>query len=262
MTTGHTTAEHLAVLLNPLVPSTPRVPDSVPREAAHRLDAWSLRSLIAALRKTALRPVLDNTWDLMLYCCAGAALATLVICAVRPLWSELAVFTWLMFFTSGPTSTFLPSASEPILVAFGALYPATLLATLGVVAIALVEWLNYRVFTSVMHAPAMTRVRTARLTRRLETWFGMWPFLTTVVAALTPIPFWVVRICGVTAGYPAARFIAATAIGRFPRIWLFAFLGTALPFAGTAAMLGAGVVIVAAGVAAAAKRRRSVAPAM
>jgi membrane protein YqaA with SNARE-associated domain len=239
-------------------PHVTTIPPTVrSRLAGARQPADGIGSFARALRRIALRPVLDKSWNLMMYCCAAVALVTLAVCDIRPSWSELAIFTWLMFFTSGPTATFLPSASEPVLMAFGILYPATLLATLGVAAIGLVEWVNYRVFTSVMHAPVMTRVRTGRLTQRLESWFRVCPFLTTVVAALTPIPFWVVRICGVTARYPMGRFILATVVGRFPRIWLFAFLGTALPFAGTLALLVAGFVLVAAGVALAAKRRRA-----
>jgi membrane protein YqaA with SNARE-associated domain len=213
--------------------------------------------LLAGLRRTASRPVLNRSWDLMMYCCGAAALMTLLACWLHPPCTELAVFTWLMFFTSGPASTFLPSASEPILMAFGKLYPPTALAALGVGGIALVEWVNYRVFGAVMHTDPLARVRCARFTRRITAWFAAQPFATTAVAALTPIPFWIVRICGVLAKYPMRRFILATVIGRFPRIWLFAFLGTALPFSSSAILLGGGVAVLVAVVVAASRRRRS-----
>jgi membrane protein YqaA with SNARE-associated domain len=169
---------------------------------------------------------------------------------------ELAAFAWLMFFTSGPTSTFLPSASEPILMAFGKLYPPLLLATIGVAAIALVEWINYRVFGAVLLARRLERVRSARFTRRLMTWFDVQPFATVVIAALTPIPFWIARCCAVISRYPMPRFIAATALGRFPRIWLIATVGTLLPFTSSAILAGGGVLILVAATAAAVGRRR------
>ncbi len=214
--------------------------------------------MVLALRRAALRPVLPRSWDPMMYSCLVAGVATVLACSVFPTCTELAVFTWLMFFTSGPTSTFLPSASEPLLMAFGKLYPPLALAGLGVVGIALVEWVNYRVFGAVMHTDSLTRVRSARLTRRITACFAIQPFVTTAVAALTPMPFWVVRICGVLAQYPMPRFILATAIGRFPRIWLFAFLGTALPLSGSAILLGGGAVILVGAVVAASKRKRLV----
>lgn len=169
---------------------------------------------------------------------------------------ELAAFAWLMFFTSGPTSTFLPSASEPILMAFGKLYPPLLLAVIGVAAIALVEWVNYRVFGAVLLARKMERVRSAKVTRGIKACFDVQPFSTVVIAAFTPIPFWVARCCAVISLYPMQRFIVATALGRFPRIWLIATVGTLLPFSSSAILAGGGVVILGAGAAAAVTRRR------
>jgi hypothetical protein len=69
------------------------------------------------------RPIAPKAWNALLYCCGGAAAACVGAYLLVPSVSELAVFASLMFFTSGPFSTFLPAASEPILVAFGKLHP-------------------------------------------------------------------------------------------------------------------------------------------
>jgi membrane protein YqaA with SNARE-associated domain len=162
-----------------------------------------------------------------------------------------------MFLTSGPFSTFLPSASEPILMAFGKLHSPLLLALIGVSAIALVEWLNYRVFGAVLMARQMEKVRSAGMTRWVMAGFTVLPFPTIVVAALTPIPFWLARCCAVISGYPMPRFILGTAIGRFPRIWLIATIGTFLPVTGATILLVGGVIVLAAGAVVVAQRRRS-----
>lgn len=216
------------------------------------------RTLRDRLRWLVHVPVLDQSWDAILYVCAITGVATALACAVFPRITELAVFGWLMFLASGPTATFLPSASEPLLMAFGRLYPPLLLAVVGTLGVALVELVNYRVFGAVMLAQHLAPVRSARLTRRLASWFAAQPFATTVVAALTPIPFWVARICAVLSGYPMGRFIAGTALGRFPRIWFFAFVGTALPVSTSAILVGGAVVVLGAAVVAA--RRRSSSP--
>lgn len=213
------------------------------------------RSVIQALRELGSRRILDRSWDQLLYCCAGAALMSVTVWWLFPESEELAVFAWLMFLTSGPFSTFLPSASEPILLAFGKLYPPLLLALLGVSAIALVEWLNYRVFGAVLLARRLEKVRSARVTRWVMRWFEILPFGTVVVAALTPIPFWLARCCAVIAHYPMPRFIVATAIGRFPRIWLIAAAGTLLPVSSAAILTVGGVLVLVGGVVGVSRRR-------
>ena len=211
-------------------------------------------------RRTAVRPVLDRSWDPLLYCVAAAAAITLLIAVLMPVWGELALFTSLMFVTSSPVSTFLPSASEPILIVFGKIYPPLLLGSLGVVGIALAEWVNYRVFGTVLHARKLSKVRSAKLTRLLVRWFDVQPFATVAVSALTPIPFWIARTCAVLAKYPMSRFILATAVGRFPRIFAIALLGTVLPISTSAVWAGAGVLLlVCVLVASYARRRRAVA---
>lgn len=175
--------------------------------------------------------------------------------------AELTVFAWVMFLTSGPFSTFWPSASEPMLLAFGQLYAPFLLALIGVAAIALVEWLNYRVFGAVLLARRLEKVRSARLTRWVMKWFAVLPFTTVVIAALTPIPFWLVRCCAVLAHYPMPRFILATALGRFPRLWLIAAMGSLLPVSTATILTVGGLVVLGAGAAAAMSRRRRHPPA-
>lgn len=195
------------------------------------------------LGRIATRSILDESWDRVVYACVGVAVVTAAACAVFPRVTELAVFGWLMFLTNSPFGLVLPSAAESLVMAFGRLYPPLLLAAVGVVAIALVEWLNYRVFGAVLFARPLTPLRSARLTRRLQALFSLQPFATTVVAAAIPVPFWVVRVCAVCSGYAPERFILATTIGRFPRFWFWAVLGTALPLAAVLGLLVAGVLV-------------------
>jgi membrane protein YqaA with SNARE-associated domain len=218
---------------------------------------WAKHSVASVFRTVGSRTVLARSWDRLLYCCGGAALLSLTVWCLFPRSEELALFAWLMFLTSGPTSTFLPSASEPILMAFGKLYSPLLLALIGVAAIALVEWLNYRVFGAVLLARRMDKVRTARITRWLMACFGVLPFTTVMIAAFTPIPFWLARCCAVLSHYPMPRFILATAIGRFPRVWLIATVGTLLPVTSATILTVGGVVVLVAGAVAVARRRKS-----
>jgi uncharacterized membrane protein YdjX (TVP38/TMEM64 family) len=94
--------------------------------------------------------------------------------------------------------------------------------------------------------------------RRAVRWFGVQPFWTVVLCAFTPIPFWMARTCAVVVHYPLARFALATVIGRFPRMYLWALLGSAVPFSvPQIAITGAIVVVLLAAVAAQRGRRLS-----
>jgi membrane protein YqaA with SNARE-associated domain len=189
------------------------------------------------------RPIAPKSWNALLYCCGGAATVCLLSYALFPAASELVVFLSLMFFTSAPCSTFVPAASEPILMVFGKLHPPLLLASVGIGGIALAEWVNYRVFGAVLDAPRLRSLRDARLMRRATTSFNVLPFWTTAFCAFTPFPFWIVRTCAVVARYPFERFALATVLGRFPRIFLIALLGSALPITGPQIALGGGALV-------------------
>lgn len=203
------------------------------------------------------RPIAGKSWDAVLYCCGFAAAASLVVSVVFPRLSELVAFTALIFYTNGPTSTFLPSASEPVIMALGKLYPSLLLAVVAVPGVALAELVNYRMFRAVLHIPQLKSVREARMMRWATRCFAVHPFLTVVACAMTPIPFWMARACAVVVGYPFGRFTVATVLGRFPRIWLIAFLGSTVPFTSPQIVaVGVGVVLVLATAAAWKSRRR------
>lgn len=189
-----------------------------PRRAAHTVAGLLRRRVIPA------------SWDRLLHCLGALAVACVLAFVLAPSIADLAVFVAVMFFTSSPASTFLPSASEPILMAFGKIHPPLLLAVLAMPGITLAEWVNYRVFGVILDAPKLSSIREARWMRRATAWFAVQPFWTVVICAFTPIPFWMVRSCAVVARYPLGRFTLATALGRFPRVWLVALVGTALPF--------------------------------
>lgn len=197
-----------------------------------------------------LRVIAPPEWDRLLRCCGAAAAVCIAVYVVAPRAGELVVFVALMFLTNGPSGTFLPSASEPILMAYGRLHSPFLLAGLGSVGIALAEWVNYRLFDVVLHAQRLGAVRESRVTKRVTAWYRTSPALTVAMCALTPIPFWVARTCSVLTGYPFGRHLAATVIGRLPRIWLIAAVGMAIPLHPAQLLLvGLGVTAIGASVA-------------
>jgi len=184
------------------------------------------------------RVIAPRKWDLLLRCCGVSAALCIAVYLLLPAVGDLAMFTALMFLAAGPWGTFLPSTAEPIQIAYGTLYPPLLLAALSMPGVALAEWINYRLFDVVVHARQLESVRSAGITRRVTRWFKIAPALTIAVWAFSPVPFWMARTCSVLAGYPFGRHVVATMVGRFPRIWLVALFGSALPFATGQVALG------------------------
>lgn len=157
------------------------------------------------------------------------ALAGILLISFAPTLGELAVLVSLTLFVNGPYSMFLPTAHEPILMVFGRLYPPVLVAALATTGTIAAEYVNYRLYVAMLSAPGLRRLPDTPLGRRVSAWFRVQPFLTVVLCALGPIPFWIARILASMTQYPMRRYLAAVALGRFPRQWFYAAVGLFLP---------------------------------
>ena len=195
------------------------------------------------LVRAARYPIAPGSWDLLLRTCSLSALASLAVSILFPAISDLAAFFTLMLIACGPTSAFLPAASEPVLIAFGRLYQPLMLAGIGVVAVVVVEFLNYSLFDAILSSNKLRRVREAKCTRLVIRWFETQPFLTVSVSAFSPVPFWIARTCAVLSRYSLPRYVCATALGRFWRMFLIAAVGSTLPFTTKQILIGAGTLI-------------------
>ncbi len=144
------------------------------------------------------------------------------------LWRDaamLAAFVLVTVWVHGPLSPFLPAAYEPTLMFFGRLYPPLLIAAVGTAANAYVEFLDYHLLARLGDTRPYRRLRQHPLFDRAVRLFDRRPFFTVWMFAWSPLPFWMVRLLAPAARYPVRRYLAATALGRFPRFWLLAALG-------------------------------------
>lgn len=176
-----------------------------------------------------LRPRGDVIWDGVLRSSAvlgvaGIALALFAAPAVGGLVGFAVVTMWV----NGPVGIFLPATYEPIVMLFGRVYPPLWVGLTGVLASVYVEFLNYHLYARILHTPRLTLLRENGVVQRLLPLFRRAPFFTVWLCSWSPLPHWTVRVLAPLAGYPVARFLWATALGRFPRLWFFAALG-ALP---------------------------------
>ena len=168
-------------------------------------------------------------WDGLLRGSGAVAVLGILLTTVVPKATDLAVLFSLALLANGPFSMFLPAAVEPMVMVFARLHPGALVAGIVTLAAVLAEYVDYRLFAGVLLSERMGRARDTRTARFIVWLFRQSPFLAVFLGALTPLPFWLVRISAVLAGYPVSRFLVATAIGRFPRFLFYAALGTLLP---------------------------------
>jgi uncharacterized membrane protein YdjX (TVP38/TMEM64 family) len=157
-----------------------------------------------------------------------AVVGIVILLAAPPAAAGLVGFLVVTIWVNGPIGMFLPATYEPILMLFGRLYPPVVVGLVGIVGTVYVEFLNYQLYARLLRADALRGVRCNPLVERLLPLFNRAPFFTVWLCAWSPLPYWTVRIMAPLAGYSVPRYLAATFLGRFPRLWLFAALG-ALP---------------------------------
>ncbi len=196
-------------------PAPPASPGTVPRRRTVITWLW--------------QPVAPSAWDRLLRASGAVALAGIFLVSFVPTVGELAVLVSLTLFVNGPYSMFLPTAHEPILIVFGRLYPPALVAALATGGTVAAEYVDYRVYTALLSVSGLRRLPESRLGRLVGSWFRAQPFLTVFLCALTPIPFWIARIMAAMTRYRKRRYLAAVALGRFPRQWFYASVGGLLP---------------------------------
>ena len=167
----------------------------------------------------------DAVWDGIVRGTGATALLAIPVVFLHPGSGPLVAFVLVTIWVNGPIAPFLPAAYEPILMMYGRLYPPLLIGFLGILGTMYVEYLNYRLYSRMVHANALTGLRESRVVRRLGSLFERAPFLTVWLCSWSPLPYWSVRFLSPLTHFPVSRHLLATFLGRFPRLWFFAALG-------------------------------------
>jgi uncharacterized membrane protein YdjX (TVP38/TMEM64 family) len=146
----------------------------------------------------------------------------------------------------------LPLASATLLAVKTA--PAWAVAATGAGAAALSAIFDWHFVRRVFRAQALDRVRRRRLFARAEAWAKVAPFWTTVVFAALPVPFAIARVLMPLSGYPLRRYVAATALGRVPRLYMIAAFGMLVEIPTPVLVVGVAGGVLVVGAAALARR--------
>lgn len=173
-------------------------------------------------------PLVDPRWRPF---ALGTALIALLSIPVVMLLPGSIPLVWLAVISlpaNSPLSPFVPTAYEPLIME-AAKYSGVL--PVSVVALVMylhAEIINWHVYSWVLSWQRLSSVRASRGVRWGVDHFGKNPFMTTIVFAFTPLPFWAARSLAILHRYSIRRFLAATALGRYPRFLVYAWLGELL----------------------------------
>jgi hypothetical protein len=193
-------------------------------ETAAVPERWTPMHALRALVKSRG----DRRWDIFIRGTAAAALALIPIALLFP---DYAALVWLAVVglpANGPLGPVLPTAFEPLMMEAVKYHPPIQVALVSLAVYMYMEYLNVHIYRWILSFKKLEKLRANKWTQRGVGYFSKKPFLTTMTVAALPLPFWVVRCLAILQGYPIKRFMLATLIGRFPRMYVYAWLGEKL----------------------------------
>jgi uncharacterized membrane protein YdjX (TVP38/TMEM64 family) len=175
-----------------------------------------------------LRPRGDRHWDILLRATGVAGVVGIALVLLVPASAVLVWFAVMALPANGPLSPILPAAFEPLIMEAAKYEHPLSVTAVGLAAYMLTEYVNWRLYAWALSRDRLAGVRGKRWVRWGIDRFSRSPFTTTILFAFTPLPFWVARCLAILDRYPVGKFMTATALGRLPRILIYAWLGALL----------------------------------
>ncbi|MFC1639729.1 VTT domain-containing protein [Gemmatimonadota bacterium] len=180
----------------------------------------------AARFLTKQRGSAERRWDLVIRSAGIAALLGIPVIIAFPRSIPLVWLAVLAIPANSPLSPIIPAAFEPLIMEAAKYEKAIWVTIVALIAYLYMEYLNWHAYAWVLSRRALKGFRETRLIQRSLRYFAYSPFWTVIFFAVTPLPFWAIRTLAILDGYPIRTFMLATAIGRFPRLLAYAWLGS------------------------------------
>jgi uncharacterized membrane protein YdjX (TVP38/TMEM64 family) len=161
----------------------------------------------------------------------GARVLAVYFAAMIPVFSILSL-------PPGPPTMWAAKTLPPLLVALA-----------GSAAAAIAAVFDHRFVRRAFELKRLAELKQKPLFGKAERYAKVAPFATILTFAALPLPFIVVRVLMPLTGYPLGRYVLATALGRFPRVFVVALVGQALDLPNwlLASLLGLGLASAALG---------------
>ncbi len=137
---------------------------------------------------------------------------------------------FLLFLYSIPGQfivAFIPH--EPIIFYFSKYFSplsVTLVTLLGTL---FAEYLNYMLVKLFFKIPRADDLRKHKTFKTATYYFLRMPFVSLIIAALTPVPFYPFRVIAPASEYSLTKYLLALIVGRTPRFYILAYFGYSIP---------------------------------
>ena len=154
-----------------------------------------------------------------------ALVFTPLIRFLYPDWWQLMGYFWY----SIPACSFVYLPHEPAVVFAGAIYDPLVVALAGGLATVIAAITDYFVVRKVFEFQRIAPLKQTALYKRAVRLFYWRPWPTMVAFALSPLPFYPLRILAPSSGYPMWKYVSAYVTGRVPRYYLIAMGGAWMP---------------------------------
>jgi len=150
-----------------------------------------------------------------------AAVCTLLTWRFLPDWWQLSAFFWY----SIPGNSFLWLPHEPAVIYAGAIYHPGLVAVIGGLATFVASIVDHIVVRRVFQIKTVAPIKDTRALRFAVRLFYWQPWWAIFIFAISPIPFYPIRLVAPIANYPMSHYVSAVVAGRIPRYFVLALGG-------------------------------------
>jgi membrane protein YqaA with SNARE-associated domain len=150
-----------------------------------------------------------------------AMVTTLLTWRYLPEWWQLSAFFWY----SIPGNSFVLLPHEPAVIYAGAIYHPALVAVVGGLATTVASMMDHILFTRMFHLKVVAPIKETRVSRLAVRLFSRQPWWTIFIFAITPIPFYPIRVIAPMANYSMVGYVSAVVAGRIPRYYALALGG-------------------------------------
>ncbi len=178
-------------------------------------------------------------WRRFLTIVGPLVLLAVPIAIYVPQYRNLAYLFW---FTIASNSV-IPSPYEAVMMYLGRNDAPSIVALVAALGTLIPCFIDYKAITFAFQSKRLQKVRESEYYKGVVYYFLKAPFLCIIATALAPfIPFYPIRVLSPTSGYPLKRYMLAVFIGRLPRYYMFAYMGSSL-IPSSLALVGGAIIV-------------------
>ena len=157
-------------------------------------------------------------WYFVILSLLIATLSGIVVYYFYPEYIGLA----FLFFYIIPSNSFIPFPHEPAIIFYGKIFGPLLTTLTAIIPTIIACIIDYAVLTPVFFRTRVSRMKDTRIYQKTVYYYQKAPFFTNFMAAISPVPFYPVRVLSVSSAYPLWKYTSSVLLGRIPRYFILA----------------------------------------